>query len=121
MKIDIAKAFDSVSWELFIQLLTFIDFPGQWTEWIAILLSTGTTRIMVNGRPGRKICHARGLRKGDPLSHMLFVVVMEVLNNMIADADCQNMLRSLPSAMIRHRASLYADISCYFSHHCKPT
>jgi hypothetical protein len=64
-------------------LLTFISFLGRWTEWIAILLSTAITRILVNGRLGRKICHACGLLQGDPLSPMLFVV-MEVLNNMIA-------------------------------------
>jgi hypothetical protein len=109
LKIDIAKAFDSVSWEFLIQLLTFIDFLARWTEWIAILLSTATTRVVVNGRPSRRIYHVRVLWQGDPLSPMLFIVIMEVLNNMISVTDRHGVLLPLPSATIRNRASLYVD------------
>lgn len=63
----------------------------------------------MNGRPGRRICHARGLWQGDPLSPMLFVVVLEVLNSMISAADSHGMLQPLPSTLIRNRVSLYAD------------
>lgn len=29
------------------------------------MLRTASTKVLVNGRPGRRICHARGLRQGD--------------------------------------------------------
>jgi hypothetical protein len=106
IKVDIAKAFDSVSWEFLLQLLSFMGFPRRWTEWISMLLSTASTRVLVNGRPGRKIWHARGLRQGDPLSPMLFVLVMEVVNAMISVADTRGVLQPLPTTMIRNRASL---------------
>lgn len=61
---------------------------------------------MVNGRPGRKICHAHGLWQGDPLSPMLFVVVMEAVNSMISIVDRHGVLLHLPTTI---RASLYAD------------
>jgi hypothetical protein len=109
LKIDIAKAFDSVSWEFLLQLLTYMGFPHRWREWIVALLSTASTRVLVNGRPGRKIWHARGLRQGDPLSPMLFVLVMEVVNAMISAADTRGVLQPLPTNRIRNRASLYAD------------
>jgi hypothetical protein len=109
LKIDIAKVFDSVSWEFLIQLLTFIGFSARWTEWVSILLSTASTRVLTNGRPGWKIWHARGLRQGDPLSPMLFVPVMEVVNCMISAADSRGVLQPLPSPLIRNRASLYAN------------
>lgn len=48
-----------------------------------MILSTSSTRILLNGNPGRQICHARGLRQGDPLSPMLFVLVMEGLNHLL--------------------------------------
>lgn len=109
VKIDIAKAFDSVSWEFLLQLLTYMGFPLRWREWIAMFLSTASTRVIVNGRPGRKIWHACGLRQGDPLSPMLFVLVMEVVNAMISAADARGVLQPLPTPRIRNRASLYAD------------
>jgi len=40
---------------------------------------------------------------------MLFIVVMEVLNNMISAADGHGVLSPLPSSRIRNRASLFAD------------
>ena len=68
-----------------------------------------TTKVQVNGRPGRHIYHACGLRQGDPLSPLLFVVVMEVINAMIQEADCQEQLTPLYGSKIKFRASIYAD------------
>jgi len=75
----------------------------------SILLSTASTKVLLNGRPGRRIAHARGLRQGDPIFPMLFVIVMEVLNALIREADRRQILTPLPRCAIRHRASLYAD------------
>jgi hypothetical protein len=40
---------------------------------------------------------------------MLFVIVMEVLNSLIAEADRRHIFAQLPGMLIQHRASLYAD------------
>lgn len=68
-----------------------------------------STRVLLNERPGRRICHACGLRQGDPLSPMLFTVVMVVLNNMISTADRHGVLLPLPSPTIRNQASWFDD------------
>ena len=52
-----------------------------------MLLSFASTKVMVNGIKGNKICHAQGLRQGDPLSQMLFLMVMECLNLLMQHAD----------------------------------
>ena len=51
----------------------------------------------------------RGLRQGDPISPMLFVIVMEALNSLIREADRRSALSPLPGHASAHRASLYAD------------
>lgn len=109
LKVDIAKAFDSVAWPFLFEVLEHIGFPRRWTNWISILLSTDSTKVLLNGRPGDRITHARGLRQGDPISPMLFVIVMEALNSLIREADRRAVLRPLPGRSIVHRASLYAD------------
>jgi hypothetical protein len=42
---------------------------------------------MLNGAQGERICHARGICLGDPLSPMLFLLVMKVLNSLFRKAD----------------------------------
>jgi hypothetical protein len=109
LKIDIAKAFDSVAWPFLLEVLERMGFPARWRDWIAAILSTASTKVLVNGRAGRRICHARGLRQGDPLSLLLFMLVMEVLNAMIRGADRAGLLSPLHGEHFHHRMSLYAD------------
>jgi len=108
IKIDIAKAFDTVNWRFLLSLLQHLGFSRRWIDWISLILYTASTKIILNGTPGRRICHARGLRQGDPLSPLLFVLVMEALNALFALADSRHLLRSL-HPKIMDRAFLYAD------------
>lgn len=109
LKVDIAKAFDSVAWPFLFEVMEHLGFPARWRDWIAAILSSASTKVIVNGRAGRRICHARGLRQGDPLSPMLFVLVLEVLNALIVQADLSGLLSPLPGSMLGPRLSLYAD------------
>lgn len=109
LKVDIAKAFDTVSWEFLLEVMQHLGFGLRWRDWLSALLSTASTKVLLNGRPGRRICHARGLRQGDPLSPLLFVLVMEVLNHMILWLENNNFLTPLGAAAIKCRSSLYAD------------
>lgn len=109
LKVDIAKAFDTVSWAFLLELLEFMGFSRRWRDWLSALLSTASSKILLNGRLGDRISHARGLRQGDPLSPMLFVLMMEVLNGLIRRADKNGFLTLLPARVSGCRASLYAD------------
>jgi hypothetical protein len=65
--------------------------------------------VLVNGEPGESIFHQRGLRQGDPLSPMLFILVMHVLNSLFIKACEQGLLQPLLRRGGGQRISLYTD------------
>jgi hypothetical protein len=109
LKVDLAKAFDTVAWPFLLEVLQHIGFPLRWRDWLSALLATASTRVLINGRLGRRIRHVRGLRQGDPLSPLLFVIVMDMLNALLAQADRRGEITPLPGNNIKHCASFYAD------------
>jgi hypothetical protein len=64
LKVEISRSFDSVSWLFLIDVMAHVGFPLAWRDWIAALLSSASTRIMLNGMQGERICHARGFARG---------------------------------------------------------
>jgi hypothetical protein len=116
LKLDITKAFDSVSWPFLLEVLQHLGFGTRWCNLLAKLLRSSSTRVLVNGDPGELIYHQRGFRQGDPLSPMLFVCVMDVLNSIILKAESFGLLHPLLRRGIGQRISLYADDVVLFMH-----
>jgi hypothetical protein len=52
LKLDIARAFDSVSWGFLMEVLHNIGFGPGFRELVSILLSTASTRVLFNGELG---------------------------------------------------------------------
>src|ERR1041385_187582 len=87
LKLDISKAFDSVQWPFLLEVLQQLGFGERWRSWVCGLLATSTMKVMVNGVPGNTIYSCKGLRQGDPLSPMLFILVMEPLQRLFGLAE----------------------------------
>jgi hypothetical protein len=109
LKLDIARAFDSLSWAFLFEVLSHMGFSETFCNWLAILLRTATTRVTVNGVPGERIQHAHGLRQGDPTSPMLFVIGIEVLTTVVIRAVEEQLLQNLAGITPLQRISVFAD------------
>jgi hypothetical protein len=57
-----------------------MGFSRVWCDWVSAMLSTTSTKVLLNGVPRERVCHVCGLRLGDPLSPILFLLVMEALS-----------------------------------------
>jgi hypothetical protein len=114
LKLDIAKAFDSVRWDFLLEVLQQFGFGNKWRSWISTLLSTSSTATLINGARGRWFNHYRGLRQGDPLSPMLFILAMEPLQRLFDQAASDGLLSPICSSAAKLRVSLYADDAAVF-------
>ena len=89
MKIDIQKAFDSVHWDFLQEWLRELKFPPLFIRWVMKCITSVQFTISINGKQGKKFRGMRGLKQGDPLSPLLFVLSMEYLSRLFKKASLQ--------------------------------
>jgi hypothetical protein len=87
-----------------------------WCDIVCNLLASASSQVLLNGKPGHKFLHRRGLRQGDPLSPMLFILVMDVLFYLIKKAADDGLLEPLTENSGHGHISLYADDVVIFLH-----
>ncbi|GJZ17183.1 RNA-directed DNA polymerase, eukaryota [Tanacetum coccineum] len=79
-RVDFEKAFDLVSWDYLDDVLNKFGFGVKWRGWIQGCLNSAMGSILVNGSPTSEFKFFKGLKQGDPLSHFLFIMIMESLH-----------------------------------------
>jgi retron-type reverse transcriptase len=87
LKLDFEKAFDKVEHEVIIKMLSHKGFPSKWITWIESILKPGTSAALLNGTPGKVFHCRRGVRQGDPISPLLFVLAADLLQSIINKAS----------------------------------
>ncbi|KAL8513125.1 hypothetical protein ACS0TY_019345 [Phlomoides rotata] len=82
-KVDIQKAFDTVSWDFLLVVLEAFGFDARFTRMVKVILTSARLSILFNGSPHGYFGCTRGVRQGDPLSPLLFCIAEDVLARLI--------------------------------------
>lgn len=96
IKVDIAKAFDTIQWEFIIQCPRSLNLPEIFIHWVEACICTTSFSVGFNGSIHGFFRGKRGLRQGDPLSPNLFVLAMNCLSLSLNKAAQQGHLKYHP-------------------------
>jgi hypothetical protein len=95
IKLDYEKTYDKVNIEFLLEVLRLRGFGEKWIRWIKSIVIGGLVSVMINGEESPTFKTGKGLRQGNPLSQLLFNLVVDVLTRMLAKASNGGLIRGL--------------------------
>jgi len=104
------KAYDHVSWSFLLEILQKMRFPSKRRKWISFCISTVRFSVLLNGEPAGFFSSSRGLRQGDPLSPLLFILVMKALSKLVIKAVEEGFLDGVQISNSRSKGILISHL-----------
>ena len=86
LKLNFEKAFDKVEHQAMKNIMLQKGFGEKLLSWMNLIFSSGTFPVLLNGVPGKFLHCERGVMQGDPLSPLLYVLALDLLQIMINNA-----------------------------------
>lgn len=83
VSVDFTKAYDTLNHDFLFEVLNRMNFAGKLQTYIKKIYSNPKSKILVNGHLSQEISLQRGVRQGDPLSTLLFILATDPLLRMI--------------------------------------
>jgi hypothetical protein len=84
-----------VEHHIILDMLQKKGFYAKWISWIRNILNLGTSLVLLNGVPRKTIHCQGGVRQGDPLLPLLFILAADLLQSLVNEAFLRNLI-SLP-------------------------
>ena len=83
LKLDFEKAFDRIEHGVILDVMAHKGFGSKWISWIASILGSSTSAVLLNGIAGKTFHYKRGVTQGDPFSPLLFVLSTDLLQSIL--------------------------------------
>ncbi|KAK4268822.1 hypothetical protein QN277_022056 [Acacia crassicarpa] len=118
LKMDMSKAYDRVEWDFIESVLLRFGFYPKWVVLIMKCVHSVSLNICLSGKNVKSFAPSRGIRQGDLLSPYLFILVAEVLSNMISKSQVNKRLKGVKLSngcpVLTH--SFFADDALLYMH-----
>jgi len=93
LKLDFEKTFDKVEHHAMLSIMQQKGFGPKWISCMQHIFNSGTSSVLLNSVPGKVFHCKRGVRQGDPLSPLLYVLASDLLQSMVNKARSDNILQ----------------------------
>lgn len=95
IRADFEKAYDRMEWLLIIQALHCFGFHPTFVHWVYQCMSSVSYSILLNGSPYGFFKPMHGLRQGDPISPLLFILGSQMFSFMLSQAESQGRIHGI--------------------------
>ena len=114
--VDIQKAFDCLEWSYLVKALKAFNFGPFFIQWVESLYKNTQSCVMNKGRSAGYFDLCRGVRQGDCLSPLLFVLALEIF--LITLRSDQNIKGIKINETEIKNSSFADDLTCFLADVC---